>query len=102
MSRSPVIAELRATVALAAPLAATNVTHLLMGLTDTIMVGRLGGFALAAAGLGAGLYFTFAVVLQSVVGAVSPLAAHAFGDGADRRAMRILGGGLVLALLIAL
>jgi Na+-driven multidrug efflux pump len=41
MSGSPVIAELRATVALAAPLAATNVTHLLMGLTDTIRLGRL-------------------------------------------------------------
>jgi MATE family multidrug resistance protein len=102
MSRSPVIAELRATAALAAPLAATNVTHLLMGLTDTVMVGRLGGFALAAAGLGAGLYFTFAVVLQAVVSAVSPLAAHALGEGSERRAARIVGGGIVLALLLAL
>jgi Na+-driven multidrug efflux pump len=49
-------AELRATLALAAPLAAANLAQMAMGVTDTVMVGRLGATPLAAAGLGAMLY----------------------------------------------
>ena len=35
-------AELRATLALAAPLAAANLAQMAMGVTNTVMVGRLG------------------------------------------------------------
>jgi MATE family multidrug resistance protein len=97
-----VAAELGATLALAAPLAAANVAQMAMAFTDTVMVGRLGALPLAAAGLGGMLYFTTGVVLQGVVGAVAPLAAHAAG-GADRaQAGRIAGAGLALALLLSL
>jgi MATE family multidrug resistance protein len=101
-ARSPILAELRATVALAAPLAAANVVQLLLGFTDTVMVGRLGGFPLAAAGLGAGLYFTLSIILHGVLSAVSPLAAHALGRGDRRAAGRVAAEGLGLALLVAI
>src|SRR5438270_4745049 len=95
-------AELRATLALAAPLAAANLAQMAMGVTDIVMVGRLGALQLAAAGLGAMLYFTGGVVLQGILSAVAPLAAHALGAG-DRAAVgRIGGAGLALALLLAL
>ncbi len=100
-------AELRATLALAAPLAAANLAQMAMGVTDMVMVGRLGTTPLAAAGLGAMLYFTGGVMLQGILSAVAPLAAHALGAG-DRIAVgriavgRIAGAGLVLAMLLAL
>jgi MATE family multidrug resistance protein len=95
-------AELRATLALAAPLAAANLAQMAMNVTDTVMVGRLGALSLAAAGLGGMLYFTGGVVLQGVLSAVAPLAGHALGAGDRNRAGRIAGTGLLLAVLLAL
>ena len=94
--------ELRATLALAAPLAAANLAQMAMGVTDTVMVGRLGAMPLAAAGLGAMLYFTGGVMLQGILSAVAPLAAHALGTGNRAAAGRIAGAGLLLAVLLAL
>jgi MATE family multidrug resistance protein len=99
---SGVGAELRATLALAAPLAAANLAQMAMGVTDMVMVGRLGALPLAAAGLGAMLYFTGGVVLQGILSAVAPLAAHALGAGNRAAAGRIGGAGLALALILAL
>ena len=99
---SEIGAELRATLALAAPLAAANLAQMAMGVTDMVMVGRLGALPLAAAGLGAMLYFTGGVVLQGILSAVAPLAAHALGAGNRAAAGRIGGAGLALALLLAL
>jgi multidrug resistance protein, MATE family len=95
-------AELRATLALAAPLAAANLAQMAMGVTDTVMVGRLGAMPLAAAGLGAMLYFTGGVMLQGILSAVAPLAAQALGSGDRDAAGRIAGAGLLLAVLLAL
>jgi multidrug resistance protein, MATE family len=95
-------AELRATLTLAAPLAAANLAQMAMGVTNTVMVGRLGAMPLAAAGLGGMLFFTIGVMLQGVLFAVAPLAAHALGAGDRRAAGRIAGAGLALAVLLAL
>ncbi len=89
-------------MALAAPLAAANLAQMAMGVTDMVMVGRLGALPLAAAGLGAMLYFTGGVVLQGILSAVAPLAAHALGAGDRAAAGRIGGAGLALALFLAL
>jgi multidrug resistance protein, MATE family len=99
---SGIRSELRATLALAAPLAAGNLAQMAMAVTNTVMVGRLGAMPLAAAGLGGMLYFTGGVTLQGVLSAVAPLAAHALGGGDRRAAGRVAGAGLVLALLLAL
>lgn len=95
-------AELRATLALALPLAAANLAQMAMGVTNTVMVGRLGGIPLAAAGLGGAFYFTFGVILQGVLFAVAPLAAHALGAGDRAAVARFTGAGLVLAALLSL
>jgi len=94
--------ELRASLALAGPLAAANLAQMAMAVTNTVMVGRLGAIPLAAAGLGGMLYFTVGVMLQGVLSAVAPLAAHALGAGDRRAAGRVGGAGLVLAVLLAL
>jgi multidrug resistance protein, MATE family len=91
----------RATIAVAGPLAAANLAQTAMGFTNTVVVGSLGSAALAAAGLGASLYFTVVMVCSGILTAVAPLAAHAIGAGDDRRAGRVAGAGLVLAALLA-
>jgi MATE family multidrug resistance protein len=99
---SGICAELRTTLALAAPLAAANLAQMAMAVTNTVMVGRLGAMPLAAAGLGGMIYFTIGVMLQGILFAVAPLAAHALGGGDRRAAGRIAGAGLLLAGLLAL
>jgi multidrug resistance protein, MATE family len=94
-------AEFRATLALAAPLAAANLAQMAMAVTNTVMVGRLGALPLAAAGLGGMLYFTGGVMLQGVLSAVAPFAAQSLGAGDRHAAGRIGGAGLVLAVLLA-
>ena len=54
--RSGIRAEVRATLALATPLAVANLAQMAMGVTNTVMVGRLGAVPLAAAGLGGMLF----------------------------------------------
>lgn len=101
-SRPAVATELRATLAIALPLAAANLAQMAIGFTNTVMVGRLGSVPLAAAGLGGSLYFTIGITLQGIVTAVAPLAARAFGAGDRDGAARIAGQGLALAALFAL
>jgi MATE family multidrug resistance protein len=96
-----ILSEIRATLALALPLAAANVAQMAMGVVDTVMVGTLGAVPLAAVGLGAGFYFTSAVICSGVLNAVAPLAAFAIGAGDRATAGRIAGSGLVLAALLA-
>ena len=100
--RSAISTELRASLAIATPLVAANLAQMAMGFTNTVMVGRLGGVPLAAAGLGASLYFTIGITLQGVVTALAPLAAHALGAGDREGGARIAGQGLALALIFAL
>jgi MATE family multidrug resistance protein len=98
---SPAIfTEIRATFALAVPLALANLAQIAMGVVDTVMVGSLGAVPLAAVGLGGGVYFTAAVICQGVLNAGAPLAAFAIGTGDRAAAGRIGGSGLVLAAVL--
>lgn len=98
---SGIAAELCATLALAAPLAAANLAQMAMGVTNTAMIGRLGATPLAAAGLGGTVYFTGGIMLQGILYAVAPLGAHALGAGDRGAAGRTAGAGLALAALFA-
>ncbi|HVB15249.1 MAG TPA: MATE family efflux transporter [Stellaceae bacterium] len=99
--RSTIAAEIRATCAVAAPLAAANLAQMAMQVTNTIMVGHLGAASLAAAGLGAALYATLLMTCQGVLAAVAPLAAHAVGADDHPTAGRVAGAGLIVAALLA-
>ena len=99
---APLGHELGATIRLAAPLAAAQLAQMAMGVTDTVLLGSLGGDALAAGGLGAQLYFTLMIVVQGGLTSVGILVAHARGAGDDGRIVQVLRGGFVLATLAAL
>jgi MATE family multidrug resistance protein len=93
--------ETRATLRLALPLAAAQLAQVGMGITDTIMVGALGRDALAAGGLGSGLFFATGAVLQGALMGVGILVAHARGAGELHKISSILRSGTVLAMFIA-
>ena len=82
-ARAAIAAEMRATVAVAGPLAAANLAQMAMGFTNTVVVGSLGSAALAAAGLGASLYFTVSMVCSGILTA-APIAWAARGATAVR------------------
>ena len=100
--RSPISTEIRATLGVAAPLAAANLAQMAMSITNTIMVGHLGAAPLAAAGLGGVLYFMLLMLCQGVLTSVAPLAAHAIGADDHPTAGRVAGAGLVVAAALAL
>jgi MATE family multidrug resistance protein len=94
--------ELKATLRLAAPLALAQLAQIGMGLTDTVLLGALGRDALAAGGLGAGLFFTITAILQGLVFGVGILVAHARGADEPDKIPGLLRGGFVLATATAL
>jgi MATE family multidrug resistance protein len=72
-----------------------------MGVTDTILLGSLGSDALAAGGLGSGLFFVVVTLLQGVLSSVSVTVANARGAQAEHRVRHIYWTGLLLSALLA-
>ena len=77
--RTPLRAEIRATLALALPLILGNFAQNAINTTDIIMLGRYDVNALAASALGVNLYFALVMFAVGVVMAASPLIAAARG-----------------------
>ena len=86
--------ELRATLLLAAPLAAANLLQMLVYATDVIFVARLGPQALSAATLATSLFGLLMWCFSGLTGACSPLIAAELGRRAHavrevRRSVRM-------------
>ncbi|WP_296722524.1 MATE family efflux transporter [Erythrobacter sp.] len=105
--------EIRATLALAGPLAAANLLQMLTYAVDVVFIARLGEEQLAASALAVSLFGLVLWALTGLTGAVAPLIAEALGTGAPsvrpvRRSVRmalwlavlsgIVGMGLCLLL----
>src|SRR5262250_3076408 len=99
--RPPIAGEIRATIGVAAPLAAANLAQMAMQVTNAVMVGHLGAVSLAAAGLGNALNSTLLMTAQGLLTAVAPLAAHAIGAGDHPTAGRVAGAGMIVAAALA-
>ena len=95
--------HLRATIALGLPMVGTMLAQILMGVTDTIMLGWLGAAPLAASVLGTQIFLILLLTGSGFAQAVVPLAAQALGAGDTtvlRRAVR-MGFWVVTAFSIA-
>jgi len=90
------------TLRLATPLAVAQLAQMAIGVTDTVLLGGLGGDALAAGGLAASIFITVVILLQGVVTAVSILVAHARGAGRDDRIPRLYWAGMALTWVLML
>src|SRR5881394_744061 len=75
----PTRADLEALLRLAAPFVLIQVGAMLMGVVDTIMVGRVSAQALAAVALGNLYHFVFAIFGMGVLMALDPIIAQALG-----------------------
>jgi MATE family multidrug resistance protein len=74
-------AEVWATLALAWPIALTNLSQHAMAVTDAVILGRLSTEALAAATLGANLYWAVMAAPLGTAFATTPMLAQARGAG---------------------
>ena len=93
--------ELRATLALALPVALVQLGTMLLGVVDTIIVGHLSGEALAAVAL-ANLYFmNVAIPASGLLLGLDPVLAQAVGAGDHDAVRRNLQRGLVLVAAVS-
>ncbi|MHC6228032.1 NorM family multidrug efflux MATE transporter [Pseudomonas sp. X10] len=94
--------ELKALLRLAGPLIASQLAHMLMLLTDTLMMARISPQALAGGGLGAASYSFVSIFCLGVIAAVGTLVAIRQGAGDTAGATRLTQAGLWLAWGLAL
>ncbi len=90
-------AELAAMVRLALPIVVVQLGQMLMGVVDTVMVGRVSPEALAAIALGNLYFFAAAIFGMGVLMALDPVVAQAVGAGDAVAIARGVQRGLVLA-----
>ncbi|MGY4491727.1 NorM family multidrug efflux MATE transporter [Pseudomonas sp. TE3610] len=94
--------ELGALLRLAGPLIASQLAHMLMVLTDTLMMARISPQALAGGGLGAASYTFVSIFCIGVIAAVGTLASIRQGAGDTLGVTRLTQAGLWLAWGMAL
>ncbi|NIF26539.1 NorM family multidrug efflux MATE transporter [Pantoea sp. Tr-811] len=94
--------ELKALLRLAGPLIASQLAHMLMVLTDTLMMARISPQALAGGGLGAASYSFVSIFCLGVIAAVGTLVAIRKGAKDIEGATRLAQNGLWLAWGLAL
>jgi MATE family multidrug resistance protein len=86
---------------IAAPIVVINVGQQAMGVVDMLMVGDLGGAAIAAVALGNFYFFNISVFGIGLLMALDPVVSQAVGAGAHDDAARGIQRGIVMAVLIA-
>ena len=94
--------ELKALLRLAGPLIASQLAHMLMVLTDTLMMARISPQALAGGGLGAASYSFVSIFCLGVIAAVGTLVAIRKGANDIEGVTRLAQSGLWLAWGLAL
>ncbi len=94
--------ELKATLALALPIMAGLVGQMLIGLADTLMVGRLGTQPLAATAFANSLIHLPFVAAMGLVSAVAVMTSHAYGSRDPEAAGQALRHGLMLSAAVGL
>lgn len=94
--------ELGAIMRLAGPLIASQLAHMLMVLTDTLMMARLSPEALAGGSLGAASYSFVSIFCLGVIASVGTLVSIRQGAGDIEGATRLTQAGVWLAWGLAL
>jgi MATE family multidrug resistance protein len=89
--------ESRATLVLAVPIVIGQVSQMLMGVTDSVMIGRTGRVPLAASSFGGGVFNVFFIIGVGLLTPVAVFASRSRGAGRHDEAGVFLRHGLVLA-----
>ncbi|UMB61325.1 MATE family efflux transporter [Lutibacter sp. A80] len=94
--------EFKNNIKLATPVMMGSLGHLLVGLIDDIMVGRLGAVELAATSLGNSIFFITLSVGLGFSFAITPLIAESDGEGDKEKGRSIFQHGIILTAIIGL
>jgi len=102
--------EMKATMKLAYPVIIGQLGHMMMGVVDSVMVGKIGAAPLAASAIAHGLFMVFMIFGIGLSMAISPLTAMAMGAKKHsecgivfRQGLLVnLIGGLILTIVIIL
>lgn len=94
--------DLRSMLRLATPVVVVQVGLMLMGVVDTMVVGRLSADALAAVALGNLIVLSVAAFGMGLLMALDPLVAQAVGAGDTTTVRRSVQRGLILAAMISI
>jgi multidrug resistance protein, MATE family len=81
---------------LAIPVMLTNLGHVMMGVTDNIMVGHLSAVSLAAAGLALVIFNVLLLFGIGVSYSITPLVASGHGEGDDKKVVDTVKHGLLI------
>ncbi len=88
-------------IAITTPVLVSQISHTLMGVVDTVMVGQLGVTALAAVGLGNFITWWLLSFVLGLIAGVNTLVAQAVGGGRRRAAGVAFWQGIYLGLIMA-
>jgi multidrug resistance protein, MATE family len=94
--------EISEAVRLAAPVAVVQLGIMLMGVVDTMMLGRLSAEALAAGALGHIVSVCLLMLGYGILSALDTLVAQAYGAGDDRAIGDHIQRGAILAVALAI
>jgi MATE family, multidrug efflux pump len=92
--------ELRPLLRLAVPVILAEIGWMSMGLVDTLMVGRLGPAAIAATGMGSGVFTAIVIFGMGLMLGLDALVSQSAGAGRMDECQRWLHHGVVLALFV--
>jgi MATE family multidrug resistance protein len=99
MSRlKPFFTEIRPTLALAVPIIVGQVSQMLMGITDSVMIGQTGTVPLAASSFAGNVFGVFYVIGIGLMIPVAIFVSRARGAGHPKECGEYLRHGLALAL----
>ena len=98
----PARSSLRELLQLAFPVVVVQVGLMLMGVVDSIMVGRVSAAALAGVALGNVYFFAFAIFGTGVVMALDPVVSQAVGADDEPAIARAVQRGLLLSALLTI
>ena len=93
-----IIRESRSSLLLAVPIVIGQVSQMLMGVTDSVMIGRTGTVPLAASAFGGGVFGVFFIIGVGLLTPVAVFASRSRGAGRHDEAGEFLRHGLLLAL----
>lgn len=88
------------TLHLAWPVVLSQMSHVLVGLADNLMVGRIGAAYLAASAFATSLFVIPLVTCIGLTQAISPLVAQAVGEGAKDKQEALLPSGFTVGIVV--
>lgn len=94
--------HLKTNIHLAVPVMMSQLGQVMVGVADSMMVGRVGYLPLAGASLGNAIFYFFMTFGLGVSFAITPLVGFADGEGNKSEAGKVLKHGLVINTLLSI